>query len=345
MISHPSAEPVVIVEGPASRLRFAARVAGYLLGRRGRTDFVLVQGYGLAALAANLVCWLLTIPAAMLICSPVEDYYRCRRSNPLPGKPYSPFLLWGLMALARLNALFDHCYVTLSEHLSEIVRSHGGRQIEQIPVYGVNTDVFKPDGDKNKIRLRLGLPTSGTVIFFSSRIAPEKDSRSLLSAVRTLRQRGYDVWILHRSGGFQSFMREAESLGVADRVNALDAVHPHFELPDLYRASDICVQASRAEGLGFSPLEALACQVPVIATAVGGLKETVVEPDTGWTYEVGDPSALANKIEEVINNPAEAADRARRGRAMVISRYDQAMVFDRLRRMVERLTATSSRND
>src|SRR5260370_22565011 len=115
----------------------------------------------------------------------------------------------------------------------------------------------------------------------------------MLTALGILLDKGRDLWLLHRSGGYIAFRGEAERIGITHRLIATDAVHPHRELPMDYQASDICVQASREEGLGFSPIEAMACRVPVVASAVGGLKETVVDGCTGWSYPVGDEYALA----------------------------------------------------
>ena len=328
-----------VIRGPGSRVAFAACVLRYLLSHGSSMDFVLVQGYGLAALAANLVCRLKCLPSAMLVCSPVELYYRCRQKNPQPGKEFRTYELFTLVILARLNAILGNLYVTLSEHLSALVRSHGARQVVLLPLYGVDTGVFAPSIHRSVFRSRLGLPAEGSIIFFSSRTAPEKDSHSVLLSLAALRRRGYDVWLLHRSGGFESLLDMAGSLNVADRVLASDAVDPREDLADLYRASDVCVQASHAEGLGFSVLEAMACGVPVVASAVGGLLETVMEPETGWRFAPGDALALADKIEDVIKHPREASERALRGREMVIQRYDQAMVFRRFSELVERETS------
>jgi glycosyltransferase involved in cell wall biosynthesis len=198
-------------------------------------------------------------------------------------------------------------------------------------VYGVNTSIFSPDGEpRAALRARRGLPSSGSVIFFSSRVAPEKDAETLLAAIRRLVDGGRDVWLLHRSGGFRAFLEAAKTAGVAERVIATDAVHPVKELPLDYRASDLLVQASREEGLGFSPLEALACGTPVVATSVGGLAETIVDGQTGWTYPVGNVEALARCISEALDNPAEASKRAAAGRRMVIDHYETHAAFDRL---------------
>ena len=113
---------------------------------------------------------------------------------------------------------------------------------------------------------------------------------------RVLIDRGRDVWLLHRSGGYREFIKDAERFGVAERVVATDAVHPHQQLPLDYQAADVFVQASRAEGLGFAPLEALACGTPVVAAAVGGLKETIRDKETGWSYPAGDVDWLARSI-------------------------------------------------
>ena len=172
-------------------------------------------------------------------------------------------------------------------------------------------------------------------MFFSSRIAPEKDGETLLAAVRELRGQGRDVWLLHRSGGFRTLRSYAERYGVADRVIATDAAHPLTELPGDYQAADLCVQASREEGLGFSPLEALACETPVVAAAVGGLRETIVDGETGWTCPAGDAAALARAMADALTRRDEARRRARAGRAMVRERFERRVVFDRLMATLE----------
>src|SRR5262245_41652196 len=87
-ISWPSTLPHVQKIGPSSRLGFAWLAVKYLLKEHRQIDFILVQGYGLAALATNLASRLTGTPTAMLVCSPVEDYYKCRKSHPYPGKPF-----------------------------------------------------------------------------------------------------------------------------------------------------------------------------------------------------------------------------------------------------------------
>jgi glycosyltransferase involved in cell wall biosynthesis len=268
----------------------------------------------------------------MLVCSPVELYYRCRSRNEAPGKRYRFWEYLGLTALARVNAMLSRHYVVLSQHLADVVRSHGARSpIDVIPAYGVDCKLFRPATQPSAtIRQRLGLPTNGAMVFFSSRVAPEKDSETLLRAFHTLLQEGRQLWLLHRSGGYQQFLEEAKRLGVAERVIATDARHPLRGLALDYQASDLCVQASREEGLGFSPLEALACGIPVVASAVGGLRETIVDGETGWTYPVGEPSLLARCMAAALDNPDEARRRAAAGRRLVLQRYERGLVFDRL---------------
>jgi glycosyltransferase involved in cell wall biosynthesis len=247
-----------------------------------------------------------------------------------------------LKALARVNALVGEEYVVLSEHLEQVVRSHGARRVHNIPIYGVDTRIFAPPPvNKCELKQQLKLPTDGTLIFFSSRVAPEKDSETLLRAVRRLIDEGEQVWLLHRSGGYRQFLSDAERFGLREHVIATDAVHPHQELPLDYQACDICVQASREEGLGFSPLEALACETPVIATAVGGLKETIIDGRTGWSYPVGDDEALACALRDVIQRSDEAKSRAKAGRRLVQQRFDRAVVFEELVTLSEKVMRRS----
>ena len=341
-ISQKSSVPLDLRVGPASRLRFALSIFLRLVLRRATPDFLLVQGYSLAALAANLGGRLAGVPVAMFVCSPTEEYYRCRLQDRDVTKPFRrhEYLLLGV--LRKLNALAGRRYIVLSDYLGSVVGARRGARIEVVPLYGVDTSIFQPPSvSKDELRKRRGLPVDASLLFFSSRVAPEKDAETLVAAVAQLRERGINVLILHRSGGYRTFVEIAGRAGVASHVIATDAVHPTRELPMDYQASDLCVQASRAEGLGFSPLEALACGVPVIAAAVGGLRETIIDGETGWTYPAGDATQLAAAIESVLANPHEAQRRAETGRQMVAEKFEREKVFERFADVVRNIIDAS----
>jgi glycosyltransferase involved in cell wall biosynthesis len=335
-ISQPPQSRFESIVGSAGRLGFARSVGRFL--REREFDAVLVQGYGAAALVANRVSQRRGMRCFMLVCSPTEIYYQCRQASSglkNPALRYRRREALGLWLLARLNARVGQHYIVLSEHLRDVVQRHGAKQVSIIPVYGVDTNVFRPAAESQaELRQQRGLPAAGKLIFFSSRVAPEKDAQTLLEAFRGLRQQDFDIWLLHRSGGYREFAELARAYGVGERVIATDAVHPTRELPLDYQCCDVCVQASRAEGLGFSALEALACGTPVVAAAAGGLQETIVEGETGWSYPPGDAAALAQQIAAALSDPAEARRRAEKGKEMVKDRFEQKKVFDQLEKLI-----------
>jgi glycosyltransferase involved in cell wall biosynthesis len=337
-ISQSTTASFEMLVGPPSFVRFGVHVAVGILRNRSRIDLAVLQGYGMAALCGNIAARVVGIPAVMLVCSPTEAYYRCRRVE-RSNRPFRRAEWIGLRLLAWLNARVGRHYVVLSGYLASVVRAHGtARAVDIAPVYGIDARVFAPATERREhLRRRLGLPPGAALLFFSSRIAPEKDPDTLLAAVAALRRGGRDVRILHRSGGHAEFVRRAGDHGVSDAVIAGPAIPPGSELADHYRASDLCVQASREEGLGFSPLEALACGVPVVAAAVGGLRETIVDGQTGWTYRTGDVEALARAIAQALDDPAEAHRRTELGRSLVAREYDREVVFDRFQGIVARL--------
>ena len=327
-VSRPPRSSVRLLVGPRSIPLFAAHVLVFL-SRGRRFSFVLAQGYGLAAAAANAAARLTRTPSAMLVCSPAEAYYAARQVAADPARPFRARELAAIRLLGRVNARLGRRYVVLSRYLADVVRGHGARgPVDVIPVYGVDTSIFRPSPlSRAELRRRRGLPESGFVIFNSSRIAPEKDSATLIRAFAALCRDRADIYLLHRSGGFRQFLAEAAAAGVDHRVIATDAVHPLGELPLDYAASDLCVQASRAEGLGYSVLEAMACGTPVVASGVGGLLETVIDGRTGWTYPAGDAGALATCIAQALDDPLEARRRAALGAEMVRDRYERSNVF------------------
>lgn len=337
-ISRPPNPPADIQVGPPSRIGFARAALDFLAKSNPASDFILAQSYGLAAYAANRFGKRNQVPVFLLVCNSVEAYYRSRRQVNYPGKRFRWREYLPIQIMARINALYPCRYIALSQHLKSTIMSHGvaANRIEVIPLYGVDTEVFHPS-TKNKLELKksLGLPEKGPVIFFSSRLSPEKDAETLLEAFKQMiadSPPSSPPWLLTLSGGYEAVLSKARQLGIENQVIARDAVHPTEALPAFYQCVDLCVQASREEGLGFSPLEALACGCPVVAANVGGLQETIREGETGWSYPVSDVTRLKNQMQSVLNaSPDDIERRVSAGQRMVQSDYESKSVFLKFR--------------
>ena len=131
--------------------------------------------------------------------------------------------------------------------------------------------------------------------------------------------------------------RHAARIGLAGHVRFVGAVR-HEQLADYYAMADVCVVPSLTESFGFVALEAQALGTPVVAAAVGGLREIVDDGVTGLLVEGHDPADYALAIAEVLADPvrkAEMADEARR-RA---GRFTWQRAVDRLAAIYDRLSA------
>jgi type III pantothenate kinase len=104
----------------------------------------------------------------------------------------------------------------------------------------------------------------------------------------------------------------AEARGVADRVDLRGSV-PHDELPHLIRSADAVVSVPWYEPFGIVPLEAMACGVPVVASAVGGLIDTVVDGVTGVHVPPRDPERLASAVASLLDDDARRQEYGRAG--------------------------------
>ncbi len=111
VISRETEHSMQVTIGPASRLLLAAQTFWELAGKRRNLSAVLVQGCGLSTFAATCASRLTGTQTFMLVCSPVELYYRGRKHNPHPGMPNRAHELWTLKMLAALNARIGRHYV------------------------------------------------------------------------------------------------------------------------------------------------------------------------------------------------------------------------------------------
>lgn len=129
--------------------------------------------------------------------------------------------------------------------------------------------------------------------------------------------------------------RRLRALGLRDRV----VLHGHrHEVADLLAQADVFVLPSSQESFGVAALEAMACGLPVVASAVGGLPEVIDHGETGLLAPVGDVDAFAAAILDLIAHPERARGMGAAAREVARARFSMDAALDRYEDLYRRLT-------
>ncbi len=117
----------------------------------------------------------------------------------------------------------------------------------------------------------------------------------------------------------------ARDLGVARRVTLIGRLGRE-QVPRLLRSIDLAICVPWYEPFGIAPLEAMSCAVPVVAAAVGGLSDTVVDGVTGLHVPPRNPARLAKAVRLLLADPARRSTMGAAGRARVVEQYQWSSV-------------------
>jgi glycosyltransferase involved in cell wall biosynthesis len=102
-------------------------------------------------------------------------------------------------------------------------------------------------------------------------------------------------------------------------------------------AGDVFLLPSSEESFGLAALEAMACGVPVVASNAGGIPELVVDGEGGFTFPVGDTSAMAERVVALLSDPRELARQRERARLRATETFSTAKIVDRYEALYRRL--------
>jgi glycosyltransferase involved in cell wall biosynthesis len=303
----------------------------HVLRRARDFDIILCQEVLRGALSGTLAGALTNTPVITYMgISPLE-YFRCRRERGQIG----PWKAWAGETFIRFlmssnGALTTRCLV-MGPYLRGISLPYCKRT-EIGLYYGVDTELYAPVDDARRLALRkkLNLPADKFIIFLSSRISHEKDPETVLRAAMLARKNGLDAVVINLGGGYQDFLKLGRSLGLEqpeEWVLGRPAAHPMKDLAEYYQASDCLAQASLAEGLGLSPMEALASGIPAVCTAVGGL--TTLQGFVRLTPR-SDPVAMSREFLWIAANRQLARDQALAGCEVVRANWSRKKAFSDL---------------
>lgn len=239
----------------------------------------------------------------------------------------------------KLEAMVARCATwvaaTCTDEVFELMRLGRSRSQTSVVPCGVDVNLFRPDGPK---AARSGLHRIVSV----GRFVPRKGFDIVIRALPTIPDTELVIVGGPDPAGLDSDpeacrLRElARRLGVEHRVKLYGAV-ARSDMPALLRSADVVACTPWYEPFGIVPLEAMACGVPVVASAVGGMLDTVVHDVTGRLVTPKRPDRVAEAVNDLLRDEFLRQSLGAAGRDRARSRYtwdriaaDTLRVYDRV---------------
>jgi teichuronic acid biosynthesis glycosyltransferase TuaC len=161
----------------------------------------------------------------------------------------------------------------------------------------------------------------GPVVMYIGNLLKEKGVLDLLTAFRNIANLGAHLVYIGSGPLFREIATMATQFGLNNRVWLLGA-QPMERIPQLISYADVLAIPSYKEALSQAAVEALACEVPVVATNVGGIPEVVKHNETGLLITPGDVAALSEALRWMLLHKDKAKRFAMAGRHLVEKEYN-----------------------
>jgi D-inositol-3-phosphate glycosyltransferase len=281
-----------------------ARSLSVLAGRGEGCD-LLHGNYWLSAVAGHWLKHALDLP---LVCT----FHTLDRVKAEVGEDEAALTARRTAGEAAAIACSDAVLASSRTEADQLVRLYGAdpARIEIIPP-GIDRAIFGP-GNQAQARRAVGLPSDAPLVLFVGRVQPLKGLTVAVSALAKLargagRASGAHLVVIGGPSGPRGELELATALelceryGLGDRLTLLPP-QPHELLSTYYRAADACLVPSRSESFGLVALEAAACGLPVVASAVGGLTQLVDHGRTGYLVEADDIDGFAHYLGELLED-------------------------------------------
>ncbi len=231
----------------------------------------------------------------------------------------------------------DRIIATCTDEVFELARMGVPRSRTSVIPCGVDPEQFTPEGPSAPRSAEHRMVSVG-------RLVPRKGFDIAITALTSLPDTelvlvgGPDGGELADDPEGGRLLALADALGVRDRLHMLGRV-PRTRIAPLLRSADVAVCTPWYEPFGMTPLEAMACGVPVVAAAVGGLIDTVVDGVTGRLIAPQAPLELADAVRDLLSAPALRHRYGRAGRERVEKRYSWDRIATETLRAYRRVTA------
>lgn len=275
-------------------------------------DLIYLATWGDLSLAFSWIARDMKIP---YVASAIGDH-----TNLYYNKPKSKYYKYHKEIF--LNSQLVFC---VSDDLNRKAKILTDGKAKTITFYsGVDTDKFRPSPElRSEFRNRLGYSDDDFVILFVGRLTQSKGIFELLNAFVQLLTKHPSLKLLMVGPLFEG--RRVNNLIRSENIQRnvqLIGAAGHADIPGYMNASDVFALPSYMEGLPNVVMEACACEVPVIASAVGGIPEIIENNETGILVAPKSSTDISEKLDFILTDPQKSSEIGRNGRQRVLETFN-----------------------
>ncbi len=247
------------------------------------------------------------------------------------------------LPITRFSIAQSDAVTAISRYLAdETCRTFGYCAVEVIPNF-INGEEYKRREDE-ELRAKLA-PRDERLLIHVSNFRPVKRISDCVHTFAQMKRLKSDLHARLVMCGEGPERAVAEKLaleyGLADDVLFVGQVP---NIADYLSIADLFLLPSETESFGLACLEAMACEVPVIATRVGGLPEVVRDGETGYLVELGDIRTMADRAIEILSDERVRRAIGARGRQWALEQFNTERVIPQYEKIYERVIQRDGKN-
>lgn len=228
--------------------------------------------------------------------------------------------------LNKALSYFTDKIICVSKAVKDTLINEGINSKKLNVIYnGVDTETFKPLNQQS-IRKELNIRDEELLLITVARFHKEKGHEFLIDALSEFKKFDIPFKALLVGDGdeLENIKSRVEDVNLKNQVIFMGFSE---EIPKLLSTSDIYLSPSVNEAISFSILESLSCEVPVIATEVGGIPEVLSGTDCGYMVTYGDKIEFANKIKTLYTEKELYNLMKKNGRKLVLEKFSKEQML------------------
>ncbi len=241
------------------------------------------------------------------------------------------------LPITKFSIAQSDAVTSISKYLAdETCRTFGLGGIEVIPNF-INADDYQRR-ENSGLRVTLA-PNDEKLLIHVSNFRPVKRIRDCIHTLAKIKATSnLPVRLVMCGDGPERAAAEklAQDYGLANEVIFVGQVP---NIADYLSVADLLLVPSETESFGLAALEAMACEVPVIATRAGGLPEVVLNGENGYLVKLGDINAIAEHAIEILSDEAKQRAMGQRGREWAVGQFNTERVIPQYERLYEHVIA------